>query len=201
METAANRMATAEFDASRVHWGLQANTPENSSLSRMRRLAAGRTIHRHRPHGRQVQAKSHSSRLPALCAGHFEVSTTSVAQNEATLARRGASICWSRLPTAPVPLMTLTRLAVGLEPLNALDAAHRAPRSAGQKPVAETGSPAGSATHRSIELNKELAQCSNRPRQSQVPDVFAPRRLTGPRQARFYSLTFSPAFAAIQPRW
>src|SRR5437764_13188155 len=29
----------------------------------------------------------------------------------------------------PCPLMLLTRLAVGLEPLNALDAAHRSPRS------------------------------------------------------------------------
>jgi hypothetical protein len=29
----------------------------------------------------------------------------------------------------PCPLMMLTRLAVGLEPLNALDAAHRSPRS------------------------------------------------------------------------
>jgi hypothetical protein len=51
--------------------------------------------------------------------------------------------------------MTLTRLAVGLEPLNALDAAHRAPRSPG-KTRREIGSPAESATHRLIELNKEL---------------------------------------------
>jgi hypothetical protein len=52
----------------------------------------------------------------------------------------------------------LTRLAVGLEPLNALDAAHRSPRSA---PLSRTefGSPVGPATRRSIKRNKELAKC------------------------------------------
>jgi hypothetical protein len=51
--------------------------------------------------------------------------------------------------------MMLTRLAVGLEPLNAPDAAHRSPRSA---PLLRTefGSPVGPATHRSIKRNKEL---------------------------------------------
>ncbi|PYL62535.1 MAG: hypothetical protein DMF24_03730 [Verrucomicrobia bacterium] len=51
--------------------------------------------------------------------------------------------------------MMLTRLAVGLEPLNAPDAAHRSPRSA---PLsrAEIGSPVGPATRRSIKRNKEL---------------------------------------------
>jgi len=51
--------------------------------------------------------------------------------------------------------MMLTRLAVGLEPLNALDAAHRSPRSA---PLSRTefGSPVGPATRRSIKRNKEL---------------------------------------------
>jgi hypothetical protein len=55
----------------------------------------------------------------------------------------------------PCTLMMLTRLAVGLEPLNALDAAHRAPRSV---PLSrpEFGSPVGSATRRSIKRNKEL---------------------------------------------
>src|SRR5207247_1838501 len=44
------------------------------------------------------------------------------------LARRGASLR-SRLYDIPCTLMMLTRLAVGLEPLNAPDAAHRSPRS------------------------------------------------------------------------
>jgi len=50
--------------------------------------------------------------------------------------------------------MMLTRLAVGLEPSNALDAAHRSPRSA---PLSRTefGSPVESATRRSIKRNKE----------------------------------------------
>src|SRR5439155_10010599 len=45
----------------------------------------------------------------------------------------------------PCPLMMPTRLAVGLEPLNALDAAHRSPRSAPHS-RAEFGSPVGLAT-------------------------------------------------------
>src|SRR5437773_11528737 len=51
--------------------------------------------------------------------------------------------------------MLLTRLAVGLEPLNALDAAHASARSA---PLsrAEFGSPVGPATRRPIKRNKEL---------------------------------------------
>jgi hypothetical protein len=51
--------------------------------------------------------------------------------------------------------MMPTRLAVGLEPLNALDAAHRSPRS-NSLSRAEFGSPVGSATRRSIKRNKEL---------------------------------------------
>src|SRR5437773_8364262 len=52
-------------------------------------------------------------------------------------------------------LMMLTRLAVGLEPLNAPDAAHRSPRSAPLWARSEFGSPVGSATRRSINRNKE----------------------------------------------
>lgn len=52
--------------------------------------------------------------------------------------------------------MMLTRLAVGLEPLNALDAAHRSPRSIPHSRT-EVGFPAGPATRRSIKRNKELA--------------------------------------------
>ena len=44
--------------------------------------------------------------------------------------------------------MLLTRLAVGLEPLNALDAAHRSPRSV-------VGSPVKPATRRLIKRNKD----------------------------------------------
>jgi hypothetical protein len=55
----------------------------------------------------------------------------------------------------------LMRLAVGLEPLNALDAAHRAPQSAPHSRT-EFGSPIGPATRRSIKRNKELTGASNR---------------------------------------
>jgi len=58
--------------------------------------------------------------------------------------------------------MMLTRLAVGLEPLNALDAAHRSPRS-----VSGIGSPAEPVTRWSIKRNKELSELSNfRPNES-----------------------------------
>src|SRR6266516_1155167 len=57
--------------------------------------------------------------------------------------------------TSFCPLMMLTRLAVGLEPLNAPDAAHRSPRSAPHS-RSEFGSPIGAATRRSIKRNKEL---------------------------------------------
>src|SRR5262249_6643803 len=57
--------------------------------------------------------------------------------------------------------MVLTRLAVGLEPLNALDAVHRSPQSAPQTAKQRFGSPVGSATHRSIKRNKELADTFN----------------------------------------
>src|SRR6266478_3878049 len=62
----------------------------------------------------------------------------------------------------PCTLMLLTRLAVGLEPLNAPDAAHRSPRSAPLLARSEFGSPVGPATRRSIKRNKELTEASNR---------------------------------------
>ena len=56
--------------------------------------------------------------------------------------------------------MLPTRLAVGLEPLNALDAAHRSPRFVRNSP-AGVGSPVEPATHRFIKRNKELSETSN----------------------------------------
>src|SRR5215472_18940895 len=58
------------------------------------------------------------------------------------------------------PLMLPTRLAVGLEPLNALDAAYRSPRSA-RVLRAEIGFPVGPVTRRSIKRNKELEKSSD----------------------------------------
>src|SRR5947199_10693085 len=77
------------------------------------------------------------------------------------LARRGASLPGAGFHDIPCSLMLLTRLAVGLEPLNALDAAHRSPRSAPLLPRSEFGSPVGPATRRSIKRNKELAEPSD----------------------------------------
>jgi hypothetical protein len=53
----------------------------------------------------------------------------------------------------------LTRLAVGLEPLNALDAAHRSPRFV-QFLCAKIRSPVGLATRRPIKRNKERSKRS-----------------------------------------
>ncbi len=74
------------------------------------------------------------------------------------LARRGRpTSARAGLDRGPCPLMLPTRLAVGLEPLNALDAAHRSPRSAPPSRT-EFGSPVGSVTRQSIKRNKELAK-------------------------------------------
>src|SRR2546423_1456202 len=59
------------------------------------------------------------------------------------------------------PLMMLTRLAVGLEPLNAPDAAHRSPRSV-RNFRTEFGFPAGLTTGQSIKRNKELPESCDR---------------------------------------
>src|SRR5439155_20841288 len=82
--------------------------------------------------------------------------------NEASLARRCASLPGAVFHDIHCPLMMLTRLPVGLEPLNALDAAHRSPRSAPLLARSEFGSPVGPATRRSIKRNKELAKSSGR---------------------------------------
>src|SRR6267143_4787792 len=50
-------------------------------------------------------------------------------QNEADSRDEAPHFKWSRIYDIPCILMMLTRLAVGLEPLNTLDAAHRSPRS------------------------------------------------------------------------
>src|SRR5438874_7377852 len=57
-------------------------------------------------------------------------------------------------------LMLPTELAVGLEPLNTLYAAHRSPRSFAHSRK-EIGSPAESTTRRSIKRNKELPEISD----------------------------------------
>src|SRR3989440_6365288 len=59
----------------------------------------------------------------------------------------------SRIYDIPCTLMMLTRLAVGLEPLNTLDAAHRSPRS-----VFGIGSPAVPALARPL---SETKNCRN----------------------------------------
>src|SRR5207249_4502345 len=86
------------------------------------------------------------------------------------LARRGASLPGAGFHDIHCPLMMQTRLAVGLEPSNALDAAHRSPRSAPLLARSEFGSPVGPATRRSIKRNKELAKSSDwQTRQSSEP--------------------------------
>jgi len=64
--------------------------------------------------------------------------------------------------------MMLTRLAVGLEPLNALDAAHRSPRSLPHSRT-EVGSPAGPVTRQPIKRNKELVKLLTWFKRRQMP--------------------------------
>src|SRR5438132_5443827 len=72
-----------------------------------------------------------------------------------------ASFLWESVSHDTLwPLMMPTELAVGLEPLNALDAAHRSPRSVPHLWI-EVCSPAGSTTRRSIKRNKELLGSSD----------------------------------------
>src|SRR5947207_13495779 len=58
--------------------------------------------------------------------------------------RRGPTSARAGIGPEPCLIMTLTRLAVGLEPLDAPDAAHRSPRSVPHWRT-EVGSPVGSA--------------------------------------------------------
>ena len=60
----------------------------------------------------------------------------------------------SRIYDIPCTLMMPTRLAVGLEPLNALDAAHRSPRSGFHLELV----PPLTRSSRVIKRNKELAE-------------------------------------------
>ena len=69
--------------------------------------------------------------------------------------------------------MMLTGLAVGLEPLNALDAAHRSPLSV-LRLRTEFGSPVEPATRRSIKQNKELHQISGWKISESSPPDFTP---------------------------
>src|SRR5947207_12885294 len=70
--------------------------------------------------------------------------------------RRGPTSARAGIGPGPCTLMTLTRLAVGLEPSNALDAAHRSPRSI--PPQRNEGwVPRWTRTRESIKQNKELA--------------------------------------------
>jgi hypothetical protein len=76
-------------------------------------------------------------------------------------------------------LMMLTRLAVGLEPLNAPDAAHRSPRSV-RFSRTKFGFPVESATRRSIKRNKELVKrsiCFPRLPKSKLRCSFASNRV------------------------
>jgi hypothetical protein len=61
------------------------------------------------------------------------------------------------LRTSFCPLMMLPRLAVGLEPLNALDVAHRSPRSA----EAEFGSPVCNRKAAALSGKKNCREAGN----------------------------------------
>src|SRR5438045_3831214 len=74
--------------------------------------------------------------------------------------RRGPTSARAGIGPGPCTLMTLTRLAVGLEPSNAPDAAHRSPRSISLKRN-EGWVPRWPRTRGSIKQNKELTEYSS----------------------------------------
>src|SRR5437762_60700 len=85
-----------------------------------------------------VAVKNRGRALPIDITRSLDVSWYQLVstQNEARSRDEAPHFKRSRIYDIPCTLMMLTRLAVGLEPLNALDAAHRSPRS-----VSGIGSP------------------------------------------------------------
>src|SRR5207245_11661685 len=123
METAANRMARAEFGAAvakHLPPGLRRPVTPDPSRTRQTNVVQTSPRYRQRWHSR-LQSRSQSQ----LSLGSIILLT----QTRRTRATRRLTSSGVGFTTFPCTLMMLTRLAVGLEPLNALDAAHRSPRS------------------------------------------------------------------------
>src|SRR5689334_9476217 len=81
-----------------------------------------------RPVGRDAVLASRIKPIPVTLPTFVRLKDSSNSKNSVTRATRRLSVKRTRIYDIPCTLMLLTRLAVGLEPLNALDAAHRAPR-------------------------------------------------------------------------
>src|SRR5438132_5584687 len=119
-----------------------------SHLSRTRRTNVVRTS----PHfGRRRRSRLQSRSQSQLSLGSIIILLTQTkrhSRDEVSYFKR------SRIYDIPCTLMMPTRLAVGLEPLNALDAAHRSPRSVFHSELV----PPLTRSSRIIKRNKELAE-------------------------------------------
>src|SRR5882724_4852315 len=130
METAANRMALVDFAvAVAKHLEPALDRPMTAHPSRTHRTNVVQTTPRflRRWHSRLKSRSQSQLSLDSIIL---------LTQTKRTRATRRLTSSGSRIYDIPCTLMMLTRLAVGLEPLNALDAAHRSPRS-----VSGIGSP------------------------------------------------------------
>jgi hypothetical protein len=147
METAANRKAQAGCVAAAARHSVPVlRTPAIANRSRTHRTIAARTNQDCRRRWRLKLQRPLQVQLLLASINSFD-------SNEASPARRGASLCQESGLRLPCSLMMPTRLAVGLEPLNAPDAAHRSPRFRPPQWM-EFGSPVGTATRRPLSETK-----------------------------------------------
>src|SRR5689334_10535250 len=122
METAANRMAPPEFAfAVEKRPAPALRKPATSDPSPPRQINVVRTS----PRSPQRSCSRLQSRVKSQLSLGSIILLTQTRRARAT----SPHFKRSRIDDIPCTLMMLTRLAVGLEPLNALDAAHRSPRS------------------------------------------------------------------------
>ena len=121
MEMAANRMVLAEFASAVEKRPARAlRKPAISGPSQLHRTNEVRT---------SLLLQRWRSRLPSRAKSQLSLGSINSPDSNKARSRDGAPhFKRSRIHDIPCTLMLLTRLAVGLEPLNALDAAHRSPR-------------------------------------------------------------------------
>ena len=153
---AANRTAPAEFAAAAAkHLAPALHKPaiDKSSPNASKNRSSKPVLHS--PQRLRSRLQSRATRIPRT-APTFGLNYF-LRLKQGDLARRVPHFSGAGFHDIPCSLMMLTRLAVGLEPLNALDAAHRSPRSA-RFLCAKIGFPVGPATRRSIKRNKEFSK-------------------------------------------
>ena len=157
---AVNRRAPAECAvAGAKHPGPAMCRPVFENLARTHRAIAAQTNCPPLVHQRSRSTQRLRKRTANRRATHLQRCEFSISFSSTQTKRHSRDEALHSAESIPFdflcPLMLPTRLAVGLEPLNALDAAHRSPRSV-------VGSPVKPVTRRLIKRNKELTEISER---------------------------------------